>query len=437
MGAASKSICISCAPGTWSSELGAASQSSCMKCPAGTWSSRRGAIAQSTCTECKAGTYQPALGQASDKNCMRCGPGKFGASAGASACKACEAGSWNGAFEATSCTACPAGTWTPSTGTVRSSDCHPRSSSEVTDAHVTIALAGLAFGAACPSAQVSLRAGLARSIASACGVAADAVVDLYGARGSVTVAQGAVVSAFVLGSAGLSTSELQARLSSEAVRREMAELIVKTLQEDSGAVVGSPQAGAVSVRLERFTPQASTTVTTSTTGTSTTVAAGTPAPAGAADLAEAAGKDGEDGGSSSTTSGGVPPWVWCILGGAVTGIAVLVAWIVAQRRSPSAEAATGKETAPPAAGGRNELPMLLGGGDAGAGREGVPAKGSEEAGDLEQQRGQRKQLRTPSVLRTTIDNVEEGGLWDDERPVDPDRMGAEIDCTKGCDVKCW
>jgi len=80
------------------------------------------------------------------------------------------------------------------------------------------------------------------------------------------------------------------------------------------------------------------------------------------------------------------------------------------------------------------LPVLLGGR---TGQERSDKDGEENASTTSGDQTQSTLSRVNGVLRTSLNNVEEGGLWDDDaRPVH-DSTRTEYDCTKGCNVSCW
>jgi len=446
-GASSAMTCIACSKGTWSTLLGASDQSNCTQCAEGTWSDRTGAEDASTCTACPAGTFQPALGQASQRVCIWCIPGKF-SSGGASVCSACPAGTWSSSAEATTCNACPAGTWTHSAGALDPSDCRPCSGSEcgATDLHITAMISGVNWATVSSEDYEALKLGFAREIASVCGVVESSVVDLYGRNSSVAISAAGEVNTFVLHSASCTSGELKAKLSSRTFWESLMQVVGPSWADAFGSMIVS----TVSVELQSFVAMASTTQTSTTTSSSasTLPASGSDDDAAAstttaqqasssaakdmnpnAEVDSSAGGEGDKQQNQKQAEGGVPTWVWGIVGGAVVAAVALLWHCISARRQR-------KEGADIEVGERpfGQQPSAKPGSP-----ERVEGNGAEDAreGDLtlSNMQGPRS-LSAPNFLRTTMSDVDEGDLhmWFDGELRTQARP--EYDCTKGCTAWC-
>eukprot|EP00932_Pfiesteria_piscicida_P002612 SRR837773.1254.p2 GENE.SRR837773.1254~~SRR837773.1254.p2 ORF type:complete len:382 (-),score=119.49 SRR837773.1254:212-1195(-) len=260
------SLCINCAPGTWSSALGASEQASCRACGAGRYSAAWGAEDEGTCEQCPEGTYQPAVGQANVTNCLPCPPTKYGPLRGVDKCFTCPAGTWNDEFKLTACKRCSAGTWNAVPGSRLESDCSQCSGGSClpdNSARISLTLMGLEACELTPAERAELAAAIAQDIASASGVAAASVVDLYGRPATVAI-EGEDVGAFFVDVADKSANELAAGLYGDDFR----ELLANT----TGRACASPVAlGAVSVEPEHFEALVLTTTVSSRTETTTSL----------------------------------------------------------------------------------------------------------------------------------------------------------------------
>uniref|UniRef100_A0A7S2MTA4 Uncharacterized protein n=1 Tax=Zooxanthella nutricula TaxID=1333877 RepID=A0A7S2MTA4_9DINO len=138
---------------------------------------------------------------------------------------------------------------------------------------------------------------------------------------------------------------------------------------------------------------------------------------------------GKAGGSGGGGSGAIV--AASFVGGALALVLLVVlikAALVCRRRRAAAKDAAEQ---PPTGG-----PVLLGN------LNGQGPSGAKEAGqnDMSSSSTKATQRALPDFLRTSIDNVEEGGLWLDhgELPQDDDRRKLPAhDCTKGCNLSCW
>lgn len=91
------SKCLTCAPGTWSTESGA---SACDACPAGTYE-----VDHQLCSECPAGL----VSSRGSSSCTKCQAGSQAAKPGSITCQSCAAGTYAGEAS-TECRSCPSGT---------------------------------------------------------------------------------------------------------------------------------------------------------------------------------------------------------------------------------------------------------------------------------------------------------------------------------------
>lgn len=243
--------------------MGASGVETCEPCPEGTWSSQRGASGQGACARCPRGTYQPLAGQALPGSCQSCPLGTYGAAAGASACASCPQGSWAGALEQTACARCPLGTWTLMGGLTREADCKPCLGAAECPvplpAHITLVMQNVSFAGVPPGTSARLAQAYAQAMASACGIQANAVVDLHGRNGTATLAPGGVVSAFAFLDTRFGINDVAVRLSSLLFQSQMTWSTMSVLASEPSAMSGYPTTGVVSVVPDQFQPLPGTT----------------------------------------------------------------------------------------------------------------------------------------------------------------------------------
>jgi len=137
--------------------------------------------------------------------------------------------------------------------------------------YVTVELLGVTSPALNASEHDGLCSALAREIATACGAEDEAVVDMGGSNGSVTMDESGLATAFVLGIQDLSASDLASRLySDDFVKQVESALSCSTRRVLVAAVSMQPKQFATMTTTKTVT---ATTSTTSTTGPMTTTAA--------------------------------------------------------------------------------------------------------------------------------------------------------------------
>jgi len=304
--------------------------------------------------------------------------------------------------------------------------------------HIKIQVNGLAVSELGASTEEALSAAFAHSIASICGVSDGSIVDAYGSNASVTIGASGELSAFVLADTGYSAMELQSRLSSTPFQKDMA-------NSAAAIVAGGIALGTAAVDLERFAPLPSTSrASTGQTTTATAIVQTTTSTTsnssfgGAASHADADADADADAGDADQQGLGLPAWVLVVIGSVVFACLFLCVHRVYRmltRKQPknAADEEAGTQSTAPESSSQYGLPVLLGGvGAHGGGMEKDGGEASTTSGD--QTHGS---LRASDILRTSLDNVEEGGLWhDNEQPVH-DCTRTDYDCTKGCNVSCW
>jgi len=137
--------------------------------------------------------------------------------------------------------------------------------------YVTVELLGVISPALNSSEHDGLSSALAREIATACGAEDEAVIDMGGSNGSVTMDESGLATAFVLGIQDLSASDLASRLYSDYfVKHVESALSCRTRRVLVAAVSIQPKQFATMTTTKTVT---ATTSTTSTTGPMTTTAA--------------------------------------------------------------------------------------------------------------------------------------------------------------------
>ena len=126
MGAVSRSVCIGCPQGRYSSATGLSSPQDCNKCAAGKKNANVGSNSSDVCNDCDANTKAAvegsseclpcSVGLSSEKGsakCQACGAGRYG-----DECQACTKGQYRNGTDpiATSCRDCPSGHYTSDVG---------------------------------------------------------------------------------------------------------------------------------------------------------------------------------------------------------------------------------------------------------------------------------------------------------------------------------
>jgi len=119
-----------------------------------------------------------------------------------------------------------------------------------------------------------IKATLADSIASACGVDNHSVADLFGTFTTVTLAPDGKVSALVKDIEGYTANELAARLYSPSFRENLIKSVIGIVGPDAQRS-GKIAIAAITVKPEVFAPLVPTTTRTTTTRTTTTLTTST------------------------------------------------------------------------------------------------------------------------------------------------------------------
>jgi len=305
---------------------------------------------------------------------------------------------------------------------------------------ITMQLHGFDWSALSTSTAEALRTAFAFNIASTCGVGDSSIVDVYGSEASVTLDSNGELIAFVLADTGYTATELQSILSSVSFRKLMADAVVATLRSSLGSLAGSITFGGAVVASEHFEALLSTSrestggspaaFATSATTTSTTMGISSAAASSPAVTSASA--------AEKHTLFGVPAWVWFAVATVLFAgffLGVHRVYVIMTRRQPkdTHDEESGAPPHSPQPTSQHGLPVLLGSGSA----QGANDKDCAEAASTASGDQTHGSLRASDFLRTTLNNVEEGDLWDYRERPEHDCMKTDYDCTKGCNVSCW
>lgn len=111
--------CSNCPAGTWNQLFVSSSKSDCILCDLGKYSTDIGAVSVATCNDCGAGKYLAGkhnneTDHDEETDCKMCPKGYYGESAGLSVCSTCPSGTYqdlDGQMSPSSCRDCPKGTF--------------------------------------------------------------------------------------------------------------------------------------------------------------------------------------------------------------------------------------------------------------------------------------------------------------------------------------
>ena len=115
LGAVDSSFCMACEPGTYT-----VTGQSCLQCPTGKYNPKSLAT---VCLNCPAGMYTAVPGAVESSLCVACAPGTYTVTG--QSCLQCPVGKYNKNSLATTCISCPRGTYTNVLGAVDSTFCIP------------------------------------------------------------------------------------------------------------------------------------------------------------------------------------------------------------------------------------------------------------------------------------------------------------------------